>query len=622
MAADDGEPTTVVSPTPHPEEEPTLSADVLFEPTALSLLPPPREEDKEGEDPEENPIVAPMLPSQLQVEKEEDEQLVPAAALPDPLESGPAPFKGHEETSQDKDPFQVPGPANEDKPCQDQNPFQVLGPAPANEIYEDGYPSHVYSGNPFGPSVPYTQTLLDSLNENLVRTRCCSRYKLIRAKNDFPMAASLSNPENWTCFLNCVLQCVVHLVPFVLKLLKHPHLGDCPSDEFCCYCFIRHHASEVIRHSGNVLYPRKFIKRLKLIFRGFKRGQHQDAHEFLRCLLDKLDMVTVTPSSKSKEPSSIVNEFFGGEQKSQLNCPNCGRFSDRLESFLDLNLEVNQMGNITDLLSAFTRIEVIEDYLCDGCKTRVNMEKCLKVERAPKVLVIQLKRFQNFGGDISKIDHMVNYPFELDLKPFMSCTDDEPHTYDLYGIVQHFGETARGHYVCYVRSSEIDWFLLNDDKVVKMSQDKLLQMEAYMLFYVKKGESSWFSTLHQNKEMLLSDYFGELAGKGLDEDGASKSGSYTSSESDNECIEQHDAGSHGGSSQENGRSCNLLQSSSHKNEDDYCCPENLTSHEEDEKMGLCDSPAGTSRIRLIGSNSDRIVNGNMFLKLSAQEKGW
>ncbi|XP_037410271.1 ubiquitin carboxyl-terminal hydrolase 18-like [Triticum dicoccoides] len=435
------------------------------------------------------------------------------------------------------------------------------------------------------------------------------------------------------------------------------------------------------------------------IFRDFEQGQHQDAHEFLRCLLDKLDEVTVAPRSESEEPSSIVKELFGGQLKSQLNCPKCNHCSDRLESFLDLNLEVNQMDTIMDSLSSYTKIEVVEDFICDGCKSRVNMEKHLKVEQAPEVLVIQLKRFQNLGSDISKIHDMVKYQLELDLNPFMSSPVDKPQCYDLYGVVEHWGNTAKGHYVCYIRSSETDWFLFDDDKIVKMTEDRVLEKKAYVLFYVKKGSSPWFSTLLE-KEMLLSDYFEELAGKGLDEDGASKAGSYSSSgsDSDNGSVEQDvtehfsgpaekneagpssaglsqgvqgiengstlcsvpdknevgcslggvpsggtqkptslilssvengdasglplllenkeksshgtreanhngpssevlDAGSHGGSSQENGRSCNLPQSSSHKHED--CCPENLTLHkeEEDGMVGSCDSPAGSLHAR-------------------------
>lgn len=36
--------------------------------------------------------------------------------------------------------------------------------------------------------------------------------------------------------------------------------------------------------------------------------------------------------------------------------------------------------------------------------------------------------------------------------------------YDLYGVVEHLGAYGSGHYVCYIRSSEADWYKFNDDK--------------------------------------------------------------------------------------------------------------------------------------------------------------
>ncbi|KAM0836219.1 hypothetical protein ACQ4PT_062459 [Festuca glaucescens] len=521
---------------------------------------------------------------------------------------------------------------------------------------------------------------VDSLDDKRVyaRTPCCFRNR-IREKKDYPVGASLINPEKWTCFLNCILQCVVHTVPLVSKLLKDRHLGLCPSglDEFCCYCSLRHHASEAIRLSGNVLYPKKFVKLLKLICQDFSWGRHQDAHELLRCLLDKLDDASVAPMGvSSEEPSSIVKQVFGGQVKSQLHCPECNHCSDRLESFLDLSLEINQMDTLLDSLESFTKTEVVESFTCDGCKTRVNMEKHLKVEQAPEVLVIQLKRFENLGSNISKIQEMVKYQLELDLKPFMSSADTNPQKYDLYGVVEHLGESSKGHYVCYIRSSETDWYLFNDEKVMKLSEDKVLDSKAYLLFYVKQGSSPWFSTLLEEKNTLLLGYLQELAEKGLNEDGVSidsDKGSYSRSGSGSDSDEQdlpeaemlyrrslggglsgetqrptspprsslengnvrrmallsknnenvslqgsrgkemshsthglpshvNGAGSRGGSSRENGESCSLLQSSSHKPEED-CCPENLTLHsnssscfiEDDEMRGSCVSPAGEVR---------------------------
>ncbi|OQU92084.1 hypothetical protein SORBI_3001G287900 [Sorghum bicolor] len=327
-------------------------------------------------------------------------------------------------------------------------------------------------------------------------------------KESYTVGAGLSNPHLWTCFLNCILQCMVHTVPLVLKLRKTDHPDPCPraSIGFCCYCSLKQHVNESIRLSGSSFYPEIFINRLKSISSDFKSGVQQDAQEFLRCLLDKLDEDSIAPrsseeSSTTKE-GSVVKEIFRGCLKSQLRCPECDRCSDKSEPFLDLSLDLNMVETLMDALQSFTNTELIKDFMCDGCKSRVSMEKHFKIEQAPEVLVIHLKRFTNSE---SKIWDKVKYPLELDINSFMSSSDDTLQKYDLYGVVEHLGAYGSGHYVCYIRSSEADWYKFNDDKVYQCSVDSALENAAYLLFYVKQGSSPWFSTLLEKEDKCPLD---------------------------------------------------------------------------------------------------------------------
>jgi ubiquitin carboxyl-terminal hydrolase 36/42 len=107
------------------------------------------------------------------------------------------------------------------------------------------------------------------------------------------------------------------------------------------------------------------------------------------------------------------------------------------------------MSSVMDALQSFTKIEVFENFTCDGCKSRVNMEKQFKVEQAPEVLVIQLKRFQNLGSDISKIQEKVEYQLELDLNPFMSTPADVSTFSSLFNQIPHAPSLWLMH-VCFV----------------------------------------------------------------------------------------------------------------------------------------------------------------------------
>ncbi|CAN6288690.1 unnamed protein product [Urochloa humidicola] len=340
-------------------------------------------------------------------------------------------------------------------------------------------------------------------------------------KNRYSVGAGLSNPHWWTCFLNCILQCMVHTVPLVLKLREADHPDPCPraSIGFCCFCSLKLHAKDSIRLSGGAFYPESFVNQLKSISSKFESGVQQDAQEFFSDLLEKLDEASVSPRSSLEEPSSteeggIAKKIFGGCLKSQLHCPECNRCSDKSEPFIDLSLEITMMESLMDALQSFTKVELIEDFMCDGCKSRVNMEKHFEVEQAPEVLVIHLKRFTNFGG---KISDKVKYPLELDINSFMCSSDDTPQKYDLYGVVVHHGMYGRGHYVCYIRSSVDDWYEFIDDKIRRFSEASVLDSAAYLLFYVKQGSSPWFSTLLEKEDKCPQDGSVSLAEQGTSE---------------------------------------------------------------------------------------------------------
>ncbi|TVU31576.1 hypothetical protein EJB05_23266, partial [Eragrostis curvula] len=386
-----------------------------------------------------------------------------------------------------------------------------------------GYPCHCNerrnrnNGYPFHPRfklynhMPYPMERWHSPKPDHDRMSGWSSPKPDHEKEKYNVGAGLLNPYRWTCFLNCILQCMVHTVPLVLKLQEADHPDPCPraSIGFCCYCSLKLHANESIKCSGSSFYPLSFVDRLSSISPDFERGVQQDAQEFLRCLLDKLDEASVAPRTleepSSTEEGGVAKEVFGGRLKSQLHCRECSHCSDRYEPFLDLSLEVNMVATLVDALESFTKVELIEDVMCDGCKTRVNMEKHLKIEQAPEVLVIHLKRFLNSGHNISKIWDKVEYTLELDIDPFMCSVGDTPQKYDLYGVVEHLGTYARGHYVCYIRSSEDDWYKFDDANVYRCSEANVLDIRSYLLFYVKQGSSQWFSSLLEKEKKIALD---------------------------------------------------------------------------------------------------------------------
>lgn len=99
----------------------------------------------------------------------------------------------------------------------------------------------------------------------------------------------------------------------------------------------------------------------------------------------------------------------------------------------------------------------------DGKKPEVvysNASKQLLIFSPPAVLTLHLKRFQQVGYTLRKVNRHVDFPILLDLAPFCSSiclglpnmSKGQSHVlYSLYGVVQHSGRLASGHYIAFVK---------------------------------------------------------------------------------------------------------------------------------------------------------------------------
>uniref|UniRef100_A0A8C3QML2 Ubiquitin carboxyl-terminal hydrolase 16 n=1 Tax=Cyanoderma ruficeps TaxID=181631 RepID=A0A8C3QML2_9PASS len=194
----------------------------------------------------------------------------------------------------------------------------------------------------------------------------------------------------------------------------------------------------------------------------------------------------------------------------------------------ELNLEED---SIHHCLYQFTRNETLTEtnkLLCDVCTQRhcgpknniksekkyvyTNAKKQMLVSLAPPILTLHLKRFQQAGFNLQKVNRHIKFPEVIDLAPF--CTAKcknvaEGNTkvlYSLYGVVEHSGTMRSGHYTAYVKMRAMNnhlsdlilrgqsqaletepvkgqWFHISDTHVQPVSVSKVLSSQAYLLFY-------------------------------------------------------------------------------------------------------------------------------------------
>ncbi|XP_035478573.2 ubiquitin carboxyl-terminal hydrolase 16 isoform X1 [Scophthalmus maximus] len=186
-----------------------------------------------------------------------------------------------------------------------------------------------------------------------------------------------------------------------------------------------------------------------------------------------------------------------------------------------------QECSVQSCLFQFTEVETLtqnNSLLCVTCtKRQGNKDKAggskknvytdalkqMLISSPPPVLTLHLKRFQQNGYSICKVNRHVQFPLILDLAPFcvVKCKNmsegDAQILYSLYGIVEHSGTMRSGHYTAYVKARpdcpkpmsnglaaggdaeppKGSWFHVSDTSVQPVSENKVQSCQAYLLFY-------------------------------------------------------------------------------------------------------------------------------------------
>ncbi|PKK17287.1 ubiquitin specific peptidase 36 [Columba livia] len=305
----------------------------------------------------------------------------------------------------------------------------------------------------------------------------------------YRVGAGLLNLGN-TCFLNATLQCLTYTPPLANYLLSKEHSRTCHQSGFCMMCVMQNHVTQAFANSGNAIKPVSFVRNLKRIAPHIRFGRQEDAHEFLRFTIDAMQKACLRDHARSDrqtQATTLIHQIFGGYLQSRVKCSVCRGVSDTFDPCLDVALEITQAANIVRALELFVRPDLLggaNAYMCARCKKKVSATKRFTIHRAPNVLTLALKRFAGFTG--GKITKDVGYPELLNIRPYMSQTSGDPVMYGLYAVLVHSGYSSHaGHYYCYVKASNGQWYQMNDNVVRPSNVKVVLNQQAYVLFYVR-----------------------------------------------------------------------------------------------------------------------------------------
>ncbi|KHN86903.1 Ubiquitin carboxyl-terminal hydrolase 36 [Toxocara canis] len=302
------------------------------------------------------------------------------------------------------------------------------------------------------------------------------------------------------CFLNAVLQMMVHTAPLARYVAELHSCSNCSHN--CFVCAMGEHVRKALTSPGpfraNWIQPY-----LKKIFPTHMPGYQEDAHELLTLILDALDP-TPPASAKQNAPSaSTSNQFreqcsstpmeqmFGGALRNEIRCFGCGENYINYERIRELNLGLRihkreSIIGLNDLLADYFSNETLSSFDCKKCKQKTQAQRVTYVIRAPRVLVIQLKRFNAFG---CKIRLPVSVEMNVKLDRFMYQPGVRT-SYSLCGLIEHQGEGIdRGHYIAFVRGFDgKGWHCFDDELCQRVSVEEVCKRQGYVMMYTRSEQ--------------------------------------------------------------------------------------------------------------------------------------
>uniref|UniRef100_S4RZI3 Ubiquitin carboxyl-terminal hydrolase 36 n=1 Tax=Petromyzon marinus TaxID=7757 RepID=S4RZI3_PETMA len=107
----------------------------------------------------------------------------------------------------------------------------------------------------------------------------------LRWENDVGKGAGLRNLGN-TCFLNATLQCLAYTPPLVNYLLLQEHCSTCKYRYFAAINVPLDFVLLSFFHVGELL--KDVIRSCTCIAKHLRIGRQEDAHEFLRYVVDAM----------------------------------------------------------------------------------------------------------------------------------------------------------------------------------------------------------------------------------------------------------------------------------------------------------------------------------------------
>ena len=135
-------------------------------------------------------------------------------------------------------------------------------------------------------------------------------------------------------------------------------------------------------------------------------------------------------------------------ENSTITCDSCGRMAETPQEMWVVQLPVDGQNDLMGCLKQYHKVEEMKSdannpkrgnaVMCRYCEEYRDGTKMLSMQYLPKVLTLQLKRFDNEG---QKNCQRVTYPANLDVEEFVENCGMYCPEYELCTMIVHEGGT-------------------------------------------------------------------------------------------------------------------------------------------------------------------------------------